>query len=182
MPFKLLPINKLCNNYKILYTSNFLQCQLYLYMYVPQYEDNLSPFDLKSLSCASTQTKSNKKYVNKELQFLFELETHPRAYTDKILLGCQAWVFLQQFEHGVVVWRGRRDHPFTIWLIHLHKQNKTGITTSNTIGYVIWQPLLRLLSWCNFISVKSPHLIWASGTRRWNLRVPDLQVSCSDLT
>ena len=128
------------------------------------------------------KTKSNKKYVNKELQFLFELETHPRAYTDEILLGCQAWVFLQQFEHGVVVWCGRRDHPFAIGLIHLDKQNKTGITTSNTIGYVIWQPLLRLLSWCNFISVKSPHLIWASGTRRWNLRVPDLQVSCSDLT
>ena len=25
-------------------------------------------------------------------------------------------------------------------------------------------------------------LIWRSGTRRWNLRVPDLQLSCSDLT
>ena len=33
---------------------------------------------------------------------------------------------------------------------------------------------------CNI--VKSLQLIWRSGTRRWNLRVPDLQMSCSDLT
>ena len=30
--------------------------------------------------------------------------------------------------------------------------------------------------------VKSHQLSWRSGTRRWNLRVPDLQMSCSDLT
>ena len=30
--------------------------------------------------------------------------------------------------------------------------------------------------------VKSLQLIWRSGTRRWNLRVPDLQMRCSDLT
>ena len=30
--------------------------------------------------------------------------------------------------------------------------------------------------------VKSLQLIWRSGTRRWNLRVPDLQMSCRDLT
>ena len=29
---------------------------------------------------------------------------------------------------------------------------------------------------------KSLQLIWISGTRRWNLRVPDFQMSCSDLT
>ena len=29
--------------------------------------------------------------------------------------------------------------------------------------------------------VESLQLIWRSGTRRWNLRVPDLQMSCSDL-
>ena len=30
-------------------------------------------------------------------------------------------------------------------------------------------------------TVKSLQLIWRSGTRRWNLRVPDLLMSCSDL-
>ena len=30
--------------------------------------------------------------------------------------------------------------------------------------------------------VKSLLLIWRSGTRRWNLRVPELLMSCSDLT
>ena len=31
-------------------------------------------------------------------------------------------------------------------------------------------------------AVKSLQLIWRSGTRRWHLRVPDLQMSCGDLT
>ena len=30
--------------------------------------------------------------------------------------------------------------------------------------------------------VKSLQLIWRLGTRRWNLRVPDLHMSCRDLT
>ena len=30
--------------------------------------------------------------------------------------------------------------------------------------------------------VKSLHLIWRSGTRRWNLPIPDLQISCNVLT
>ena len=30
--------------------------------------------------------------------------------------------------------------------------------------------------------LKSLQLFWRSGTRRWNLRVPNLQLSCSDLT
>ena len=30
--------------------------------------------------------------------------------------------------------------------------------------------------------VKSLQLIWSMGTRRWNLRVPILQMSCNDLT
>ena len=29
---------------------------------------------------------------------------------------------------------------------------------------------------------KSPQPIWRSGTRRWNLRAPDLQMGCGDLT
>ena len=33
-----------------------------------------------------------------------------------------------------------------------------------------------------YLSVKSLQLIWRSGTHRWNLRVPDLQMSCRDLT
>ena len=32
------------------------------------------------------------------------------------------------------------------------------------------------------LGVKSPQLIWRSGTRRWNLRVPDLQMSCGVCT
>ena len=33
-----------------------------------------------------------------------------------------------------------------------------------------------------YLYVKSLQLVWRSGTRIWNLRVPDLQMSCSDLT
>ena len=29
-----------------------------------------------------------------------------------------------------------------------------------------------------YLEVKSLQLIWRSGTRRWNLRVPDLQMNC----
>ena len=32
-----------------------------------------------------------------------------------------------------------------------------------------------------YLQVNSLHLIRRSGTRRWNLRMPDLQISCSDL-
>ena len=34
----------------------------------------------------------------------------------------------------------------------------------------------------SYLGVKSQQLIWTLGTRRWNLWVPDLQMSCSDLT
>ena len=47
---------------------------------------------------------------------------------------------------------------------------------------VTCQPLLGLLSWYPVIIVKTLQLIWRSGTRRWNLREPDLQMSHSDLT
>ena len=33
-----------------------------------------------------------------------------------------------------------------------------------------------------YLKVKSLQLIWRSGTRRFHLRVPDLQMSCNDLT
>ena len=42
--------------------------------------------------------------------------------------------------------------------------------------------LLGLLSWYPLILVTSLQLIWKWGTRRWNLRVPDFQMSCCDLT
>ena len=45
-----------------------------------------------------------------------------------------------------------------------------------------WQPLVWLLSWYPLIPVKSLQLIWRSGTRRFHLRVPDLQMSCSSFT
>ena len=48
--------------------------------------------------------------------------------------------------------------------------------------YVTWWLFLELLSWYPIILVKSLPLIWRSGTRRRNLRVPDLQTSGSDLT
>ena len=32
------------------------------------------------------------------------------------------------------------------------------------------------------IIVKPPQFIWRLGTSRWNLWVPDLQISCFDLT
>ena len=44
----------------------------------------------------------------------------------------------------------------------------------------LW-PLLEPLAWYPLILVKSLQLIWRSGTRRFHLRVPNLQISCSDL-
>ena len=41
-----------------------------------------------------------------------------------------------------------------------------------------WWPLLGQLSWC---PIYKSLLIWRSGTRRLNLRVPDLQMSCRGL-
>ena len=40
---------------------------------------------------------------------------------------------------------------------------------------------LGSLSWYPHILVKSLQLIWISGSRRCHLRVPDLQMNCSDL-
>ena len=66
--------------------------------------------------------------------------------------------------------------------------------------HVTWRQFLGLLSWYPFIIVKSlqlfgttiswyirdhvnsPHLISRSGTRKWNLQVPDPQMSYSDST
>ena len=45
-----------------------------------------------------------------------------------------------------------------------------------------WRPLLTLHAlnyWTPIIFVKSLQLSWNSRTRRWNLRVPDLQLCCS---
>ena len=49
-------------------------------------------------------------------------------------------------------------------------------------GHVTWWLLLGLLSWYPLILVTSLQLIWRLGTHRWNLRVPNLQMGCSDLT
>ena len=51
-------------------------------------------------------------------------------------------------------------------------------------GMSPWWPLLGLPSWCPIFksSQCNSFLIWRSVTRRLNLRVPDHQMSCSDLT
>ena len=48
--------------------------------------------------------------------------------------------------------------------------------------YVTWPSLLVLLPWYPLMIVKSLQLIWRLGTCRCDLRVPNLQMSCSDLT
>ena len=50
-----------------------------------------------------------------------------------------------------------------------------------TIGHVTLVAITRTVILVPYLSVKSLQLIWGLGTRRWNLRVPDLQMSCSDL-
>ena len=50
-----------------------------------------------------------------------------------------------------------------------------------TIGHFTLAALIRTIVLVSYRQVKSLQLIWRSGTRRWHLRVPDLQVSCSDL-
>ena len=50
------------------------------------------------------------------------------------------------------------------------------------IGHVTWWPLVELLYRDHLIIVKSLQCIWRSDTHRWNIWVPDLHVSCSDLT
>ena len=48
------------------------------------------------------------------------------------------------------------------------------------VGHVWWL-FLGLRYWYPIILVKSLQHIWRLGTRKWNLRVPYLQMSCSDL-
>ena len=51
------------------------------------------------------------------------------------------------------------------------------------VGHVTLVTITGTTSWLvHYLKVKSLQLIWRSGTRRWNLRVPDLQMSCRDLT
>ena len=50
------------------------------------------------------------------------------------------------------------------------------------VGTSPWWPLLGILSWYPLCHVKSLQLISRSGTRRFYLRVPDLEMRCSSLT
>ena len=50
------------------------------------------------------------------------------------------------------------------------------------IRHASWRPFLGLRSRYPLLLVKLQQLIWRSGTRRWNLRVSDLQMSCDNLT
>ena len=50
------------------------------------------------------------------------------------------------------------------------------IASGNHLAHVRMQYIELLMCW-----IKSLQLIWRSGTRRFDLRVPDLQTSCSDL-
>ena len=45
-----------------------------------------------------------------------------------------------------------------------------------------WTRLPCLIFWYPLVILKSLQLIWRLGTRRFHRRVPDLQMSCSDLT
>ena len=49
-------------------------------------------------------------------------------------------------------------------------------------GLSPWWPLLGLLPWYPIFKLKSLQFIWRLGTRRFHLRVPNLQMSCRDLT
>ena len=81
-----------------------------------------------------------------------------------------------------------------LWMLHYHWQYQpyscgcfsaidTGASTAaGLINKVTWWPLLELLSRYPLIPVKSLQLTWRSGTHRWNVRVPNLQMSCIDLT
>ena len=55
-------------------------------------------------------------------------------------------------------------------------------TSEAAIGHAIWRSIDGIIILIPFYVVKSLQLIWRSGTRRWNLRVPGLQMGCSDLT
>ena len=55
-------------------------------------------------------------------------------------------------------------------------------TLQLTIGHVALVAITGIAIMVPYLWVKSLQLIWRSGTRRWNLRVPDLQMSCRDLT
>ena len=61
--------------------------------------------------------------------------------------------------------------------ISLHLWVRLQVTATDAslkCGNVTWWSLLRLLPWYPTL-VKSMQLIWRSDTRRWNLRVSDLQ-------
>ena len=55
-------------------------------------------------------------------------------------------------------------------------------STGNKIGYVTLEAIAGTNILVPYLSVKSRQLIWRSGTRRWNLRVHVLPMSCTSLT
>ena len=69
----------------------------------------------------------------------------------------------------------------TLTFTTLAYKTKYMVMQFQTMGHVVWWPVLGQITWYPLTLVKSLHLIWRSGTRRFHLRVPDLQMSCSDL-
>ena len=55
-------------------------------------------------------------------------------------------------------------------------------TGTTSTGHVIRVAINETTILVPYLQIKSLQLFWRLGIRRWNLRVPDLQMSCRDLT
>ena len=92
----------------------------------------------------------------------------------RTLLGCNNWRSHPNSRQGSCKEETQHiilETPFFIVMIY----SVNGACQSAGIALV-------MLSWYSCHVVKSLQLNWRSGTRRFHLRVPDLQMSCSDLT
>ena len=77
--------------------------------------------------------------------------------------------------------RQLRDQLSQACLLYTHTRTHAGWQRCNH-GHVTLAAITITANLVSYLEVKSLQFIWRSGTRRWNLRAPDLQMCCRDLT
>ena len=102
----------------------------------------------------------------------FIVLTETPSERDKVIRSCwyETCMTLQCYEGHMLL---KRDSTVTCHSGRGQSVGNGACHSSAIAGAIILVP---------WHGVKSLQLIWRLGTRRWNLRVPNLQMSCRDLT
>ena len=98
---------------------------------------------------------------------------------------CPQWSRLRLFQCGWCRHVPYIQHPRPVWntiRCYHHCYYPYAVVVWLLIRHDACRSLHGQLSWYPIVLVKSLQLLWASGTRRWNLQVFDLQLICNDVT